>query len=101
MLSIFFTNIILGFILFFVFYQDPQELGDVIANNDASTAAKAAFTELDESAPNVLLTISDANDGHELFDRFAEFIGVDTKNVPAVLYMGGKSNKYFFDKELK
>lgn len=35
MLSIFFTNIILGFVLFFVFYQDPQELGDVIANISA------------------------------------------------------------------
>lgn len=69
------------------------------SSNDASTAAKAAFTELDESAPNVLLTISDANDGHGLFDRLAEFVGVDTKNVPAVLYMGDKNDKYFFDKE--
>lgn len=67
------------------------------SSNDASTAAKAAFTEFDESAPNVILTHSDADDGHGLFERLAEYVGVDTKNVPAILYMGDKNDKYIYD----
>ena len=82
-----------------IFQQKNPALFLFTSSNDASTAAKAAFTELDESAPNVILTLSDADDGHGLFERLAEYVGVDTKNVPTVLYMGDKNDKYFYDQE--
>lgn len=47
----------------------------------------------------VLLTLSDKNDGHGLFDRLAEYLGVDVNNVPAVLYLGADAEKYIFDSE--
>jgi len=32
-----------------------------------------------------------------LFDRLAEYLGVDAKNTPTILYLGEKQDKYFFE----
>lgn len=45
----------------------------------------------------MLLTVSSPNDGHGLFDRLAEYLGVDTKSTPKILYFGDKQDKYFFE----
>lgn len=82
-----------------IFQQKSPALFLFTSDNDASTAAKAAFTEFDEAGSPVILTLSDANDGHGLFERLAEYLGVDTKNTPAVLFMGDKNDKYNFDGE--
>lgn len=70
------------------------------SDNDASTAAKEAFKQLDETGPEVLLTVSETNDGHGLFDRLAEYLGVDAKSTPRILYLGEKQDKYSFDGEV-
>ena len=67
------------------------------SSNEASTAAKAAFTEYDEAGSNVILTNSDSEDGNGLFDRLGEYLGVNTKETPQVLYMGEKNDKYNFE----
>lgn len=40
---------------------------------------------------------SDKNDGHGLFDRLSEYLGVKADAAPVVLYFGAKSEKYNFD----
>ena len=32
-----------------------------------------------------------------MFDRLAEYLGVDAKNAPTILYLGEKQDKYFFE----
>lgn len=69
-------------------------------DNEESAAAKTALNELDaEGTDGVILTLSDSNDGHGLFDRLGEYLGVDVKNSPKVLFMGEKTDKYNFDGE--
>lgn len=82
-----------------VFEQKTPALFLFTSANEESKAAKIAYDEFDQSNPEVLLTISDADDGHGLFERLAEYLGVDTKSAPAILYMGAKSDKYSFDAE--
>jgi hypothetical protein len=43
------------------------------------------------------LTVSSPNDGHGLFDRLAEYVGVNTQETPQVLYFGEKQDKYIFE----
>lgn len=43
--------------------------------------------------------MSDKNDGHGLFDRLAEYLGVNTNTVPSVLYLGSSNDKYLYDQE--
>lgn len=83
-----------------VFQQKNPALFLFTSSNDASAAAKTAFAEFDETTPNVILTVSDPDDGHGLFDRLAEYLGVDVKNTPAILYMGDKNDKYNFEGEI-
>lgn len=47
----------------------------------------------------MLLTLSDKEDGHGLFDRLAEYLGVNLDKVPTVLYFGENAGKYLFDGE--
>lgn len=69
-------------------------------DNTESQAAQEAFNGLDATNPeDVILTLSDKNDGHGLFDRLAEYLGVKTNNVPAVLYLGSANDKYLYDQE--
>lgn len=66
--------------------------------NDQSKSAQEALEAVDATNPEgVVLTLSDKNDGHGLFDRLAEYLGVNTENVPAVLFLGAKNDKYLFD----
>ena len=54
----------------------------------------------DENVPEgVILTNSDSEDGFGLFDRLAEYLGVDGKSAPQVLFLGAKSEKYRYDKD--
>lgn len=68
--------------------------------NEESQAAQEAFRAFDETNPEgAILTISDKNDGHGLFDRLAEYLGVNTNNVPAILFLGATNDKYIWDEE--
>jgi len=70
------------------------------SDNEASTNAREAFKQLDQTETDVLLTISEPNDGHGLFDRLAEYLGVNPENTPSVLYLGDKQDKYNFEGEI-
>ena len=84
-----------------IFQQKNPALFLFTNDNEACGAAKAAFEELDAAGTdNVILTVSDANDGHGLFDRLGEYLGVDVKNSPKVLFMGDKTDKYNFNGEI-
>lgn len=82
-----------------VFQQKNPALFLFTSDNAASKNARAALTEYDEAGSSVVLTVSDPEDGHGLFDRLAEYLGVDPKNTPTILFMGDKADKYFFDSE--
>lgn len=71
-----------------IFQQKKSALFLFASDNDASSSAKSAFTALDEAGTNVVLTVSEPNDGHGLFERLAEYVGVDTQETPRVLYLG-------------
>jgi len=82
-----------------IFQQKTAALFLFIADDEAEAEALAAFQQLDQTNPEVILTLSRKNDGHGLFDRLAEYLGVDTASTPRVLYLGAKSEKYNFDGE--
>jgi protein disulfide-isomerase A1 len=83
-----------------IFQNKKSALFLFASDNDASTAAKEAFKQYDEAGADVILTVSEANDGHGLFDRLAEYLGVDAKSTPRVLYLGEKQDKYSFEGEV-
>ena len=61
------------------------------SDNEESTNAKEALKALDEAGvDDVVLSVSSARDGHGLFDRLAEYVGVDTSSTPKFLYLGEK-----------
>lgn len=68
---------------------------------DESTEAEAQnqFKAFDETNPDVILALSTKNDGHGLFDRLAEYLGVDTASTPKVLFLSSKQLKYRFDSD--
>ena len=83
-----------------IFQQKSPALFLFTNDNEASESAKAAFDELDAAGADVILTVSNANDGHGLFDRLGEYLGVDVKNAPKVLFMGEKTDKYNFEGDI-
>lgn len=70
------------------------------SDNEESTAARDAFKAFDETNPDVVLTVSSADDGHGLFERLAEYVGVDVSTTPRILYLGEKQDKYVFEGEV-
>lgn len=65
-----------------------------------SEDALAAFTQLDETHPEgLLLAHSSSEDGHGLYSRLAEYIGVDLSTVPTVVFLGSEGDKYVLEDE--
>lgn len=65
-----------------------------------SEDAITAFTSLDETSPQgILLVHSSSEDGHGLYSRLAEYIGVDLATVPTVVYLGSDGLKYVLEGE--
>lgn len=83
-----------------IFQNKKSALFLFASDNDASTAAEEAFKALDEAGLDVVLTVSKPNDGHGLFERLAEYVGVDTSSTPKFLYLGEKQDKYVFEGEV-
>jgi protein disulfide-isomerase A1 len=82
-------------------FQNKQPALFLFTNgNEESVNAQEALKALDETKPEgVVLTLSDKNDGNGLFDRLAEYLGVNTNNAPSVLYLGASNDKYFYDQD--
>lgn len=83
-----------------IFQNKKSALFLFASSNEESTAAREAFKALDEKGTDVVLTVSAADDGHGLFERLAEYIGVDVSTTPKVLYLGEKQDKYVFEGEI-
>lgn len=83
-----------------IFQKKASALFLFASDNEESAAAREAFKQLDEAGTDITLTVSSANDGHGLFDRLAEYLGVDTKTTPRILYLSEKQDKYFFEGEV-
>jgi protein disulfide-isomerase A1 len=80
-----------------IFQQKQAALFLFIGDDDGEASALSAFTEYDETSPSIILSVSKKNDGHGLFDRLAEYLGVNTNNTPTILYLGDKADKYNYD----
>lgn len=80
-----------------IFQNKKSALILFASDNEESTAAEEAFKALDETGVDVVLTVSKPNDGHGLYERLAEYVGVDTSSTPQVLYLGEKQDKYIFE----
>lgn len=83
-----------------IFQQKKSALFLFVGDESAEADALNAFRTFDETAPEVVLTLSSKNDGHGLFDRLAEYVGVDTEQTPAVLLLKDGSEKYQFEGEI-
>ena len=61
------------------------------SDNEESTVAKEGLKALDEAGTDdIILTLTKPNDGHGLFERLAEYVGVDVSTTPKFLYLGEK-----------
>ncbi len=67
---------------------------------EATEAALTALKEYETQSPEgLVVTVSASEDGHGLFERLAEYLGVDISATPVVLYMGDKNDKYRYNAE--
>lgn len=82
-----------------IFKDSKDALFIFIGDETAEAGALDAFSAYDATNPGFILSVSSKNDGHGLFDRLAEYLGVDTSSTPKVLYLSNKQAKYRFDSE--
>jgi protein disulfide isomerase len=80
-----------------IFQQKKSALFLFLADEAAQADAHEAFKAYDETSPDLVLTISSKNDGNGLFDRLAEYLGVNTESTPAVLLLKDGTEKYRFE----
>ena len=59
-----------------------------------------AFKEYDATNPGFILAVSSKNDGHGLYDRLAEYLGVDVSTTPKVLFLNSKGSKFRFEEDI-
>lgn len=82
-----------------IFKESSDALFIFIGDETAEAAALEAFNAYDATNPGFILSVSSKNDGHGLYDRLAEYLGVDTSSTPKVLFLTSKQGKYRFDAE--
>ena len=80
-----------------VFKESNDALFLFIGEEGEEHEAQTAFKEYDATNPGFILSVSSKNDGHGLFERLAEYLGVDVSTTPKVLFLSSKSTKYKFD----
>jgi len=82
-----------------VFKESNDALFLFLGDEEAEAGALQALNDYDATNPGFILSISSKNDGHGLFERLAEYLGVDVSSTPKVLFMNSKGSKYRFDSE--
>lgn len=80
-----------------IFQQKKSAVFLFLGDETAEAGALDAFKAFDETAPEVILALSTKNDGHGLFDRLAEYLGVNTQNTPQVLFLNANAEKFKFE----
>lgn len=73
-----------------IFQQKQSALFLFVGDESAQADAIEAFKAYDATNPAVVLSLSSKNDGNGLFERLAEYLGVDITATPQVLYLGGE-----------
>ena len=82
-----------------VFKETADALFLFVGDEEAEVSALEAFKEYDTTSPGFHLILSSKNDGHGLYERLAEYLGVDISETPKVLFLSSKGAKYRFDAE--
>lgn len=80
-----------------IFKESNDALFLFIGDEEAQAASLQTFKDYDATNPGLIVSISSKNDGHGLFDRLAEYLGVDTSVTPQVLYLNAKQAKFIYD----
>jgi protein disulfide isomerase len=80
-----------------VFKDSNEALFLFVSDEEAEASAIEAFNEYDATNPGFILAISSKNDGHGLFERLAEYMGVDINSTPKLIYLNSKTVKYNYD----
>jgi len=80
-----------------VFKDSNEALFLFVNDEEAESSAIEAFNEYDTTNPGFFLIISTKNDGHGLFERLAEYMGVDINATPKLVYLNSKTVKYVYD----
>lgn len=82
-----------------VFKESSDALFIFIGDEAAQAEALEAFKAYDATEPGFVMAVSSKNDGHGLYERLAEYLGVDISATPKILFMNSKQAKYRFDSE--
>jgi protein disulfide-isomerase A1 len=82
-----------------IFKESNDALFIFIGDETAEAGALDAFKAFDATNPGFVLSVSSKNDGHGLYDRLGEYLGVDTSSTPKVLFLSSKQAKYRYDSE--
>ena len=73
-----------------VFKESSEALFLFQGDEEAESAALEAFKAYDATNPGFLVSVSSKNDGHGLYERLAEYLGIDISATPKVLFLSSK-----------
>ena len=82
-----------------VFKDSSDALFLFQGDQQAEAASLEAFKAYEATNPGFVVAVSSKNDGHGLFERLAEYLGVDIADTPKVLYLSSKQEKFRFESE--
>lgn len=78
-----------------------QQANDVLflfqGDEEAESASLEALQAYEATNPGFVVSVSSKNDGHGLYERLAEFLGVDLSTTPRVLFLNSKQEKFRFE----
>lgn len=73
-----------------VFKESSDALFLFQGDEEAESAALEAFKAYEATNPGFVVSVSSKNDGHGLYERLAEYLGVDLSETPKVLFLSSK-----------
>jgi protein disulfide-isomerase A1 len=79
-----------------IFQQKQPALFLFVGDENTEASAIEAFNAYDSTNPSIILTLSTSTDGNGLFERLAEYLGVDINSTPQIIYLNSESLKYKF-----
>ena len=82
-----------------VFKESNDALFIFIGDEEAEAGSLEAFKQFDDTNPGFVLCVSSKNDGHGLYERLGEYLGVDLTVTPKVLFLSSKAAKYRYEAE--
>ena len=80
-----------------VFKDSSDALFLFQGDEEAESAALEAFKAYEATNPEFVVSVSSKNDGHGLYERLAEYLGVDLSSTPKILFLNSKQEKFRFE----